>query len=70
MEGPIHHVEHTHRVPGDYPKGPGKRRDSKKFEVDGAEPEHDEDPEAPASEDLQIGPPLDDEAGGRVDLTA
>ena len=73
MSEPIRSLEGYHAmVPSRSPSKP-RRQDQRRFSMeDSTEGRPDEDPQPPneRSEDLRVSPPLDDEVGGRIDITA
>jgi len=73
MQEQIRSLEAYHAlVPGRSPSRPRQREQRRFSMARSAETEHhDETPRPPErSEDLRVSPPLEDDPGGRVDITA
>lgn len=73
MQEPIRSLEGYHAmVPSRSPAKP-RRNDQRRFSMEDSTDgrrEDDTQPPPERSEDLRVSPPLEDEVGGRIDITA
>ena len=73
MQEPIRSVEGYHAMVPSRSTSKPRRQDQRRFSMDGSAEEHREDDTQPPherNEDLRVSPPLEDEVGGRIDITA